>query len=464
MGWKDICDEFAAQEAETLKKVRTGDWKEYYRQHVVSAEEALSQIRNGEMIVPSHAAAEPKYLFYKLVEMKDQFDHVGILQGLNIGDAPYAAPECYPHFIINSFFLGKNNRKALQEGRGEIIPIHFYAQPVAMRDGYVPVDVGLIQVTPPDEDGFVWMGTSCDQTRVICNKARITIAQVNNQLPHVCGDTKLPVECIDYFVEHDEPIYELPFIKSDDPISEAIGKNIAGLIEDGACLQMGQGSVPNAILKFLENKKDLGIHTEVFSDNLIPLIEKGVITGNRKTVFPGKIVATFIQGTQDLYKYSDYNELIQLMPVNFTNDVGIIAQNDNVVAINSALEVDCMGQVVADSIGSKMFSGVGGQLDFLRGGEQSKNGKPIIALPSTAKHGEVSRIVGALKPGTPVTTTRQDVHYVVTEYGVADLFGKSLTQRSKALIDIAHPKFREQIDREFFEYRKAAGQIYFSDR
>lgn len=436
-------------------------WRETYKERCVSAEEAISHIKNGDMIVPAHAAAEPRYLFNKLVEMKDQFENVGILQGLNIGDAPYAAEDCYPHFIVNSFFLGKNNRKACQEGRGEIIPIHFYAQPIAMRDGYVPVDVGFMQVTPPDEDGYVWMGTSCDQTKVVINKARFTIAQVNKNMPHVCGDTKIPVEDIDFYVEHDEDIYELPFISSDDPVAEKIGYYISTLIDDGACLQMGQGSVPNAILKFLEDKKDLGIHTEVFSDNLIPLVEKGVVNCSRKNIDTGKIVATFIQGTKNLYKYADYNEMISLRPVDYTNDVGVIASNDNVVAINSALEVDCQGQVVADSIGPKMFSGVGGQLDFLRGAEQSKNGKPIIALPSTAKHGTISRIVGMLKPGTPVTTTRQDVHYVVTEYGIADLFGKSITQRSKALIEIAHPDFREQIDKEFFEYRKAAGQKYF---
>ena len=231
------------------------DWKEYYKSRVVTAEEALSQIRDGEMVMPSHAAAEPKYLTYKMVEMKDRFHNVGILQGLNIGDAPYAAEDCYKHFVIKSFFYGANNRKCLQEGRGETSPIHFYAQPVAMRQHAVPVDVGLIQVTPPDEDGYVNMGTSCDQTAEIVRLARITIAQVNKNMPHLCGATKIKVTDIDYFVEHDEDIYELPFITSDDPVSEKIGYYISTLIEDGACLQMGQGKVPNAILKFLEHKK-----------------------------------------------------------------------------------------------------------------------------------------------------------------------------------------------------------------
>ena len=224
---------------------------------------------------------------------------------------------------------------------------------------------------------------------------------------------------------------------------------------------MGQGKVPNAILKFLEHKKDLGIHTEVFSDNLIPLVKKGVVNGQAKQIDKGKIVATFVQGTKDLYKFVDNNPMIQLIPVDYTNNVGIIAQNDNVVAINSALEVDLMGQVVADSVGSKMFSGVGGQQDFLRGAEQSKNGKPIIALPSTAKNDTISRIVAGLKPGTPVTTTRNEVHYVVTEYGIADLFGKSINQRAEALINIAHPKFRDQLRKDFEQYQREAGRIYF---
>ena len=393
--------------------------------------------------------------------MKDQFHDVGILQGLNIGDAPYAAEDCYKHFVIKSFFYGANNRKCLQEGRGETIPIHFYAQPVAMRQHAVPVDVGLIQVTPPDEDGYVNMGTSCDQTAEIVRLARITIAQVNKNMPHLCGATKIKVTDIDYFVEHDEDIYELPFITSDDPVSEKIGYYISTLIEDGACLQMGQGKVPNAILKFLEHKKDLGIHTEVFSDNLIPLVKKGVVNGQAKQIDKGRIVATFVQGTKDLYKFVDNNPMIQLMPVDYTNNAGVIAQNDNVVAINSAIEVDLMGQVVADSVGNKMFSGVGGQQDFLRGAEQSKNGKPIIALPSTAKNDTISRIVAGLKPGTPVTTTRNEVHYVVTEYGIADLFGKSISERSEALIAIAHPKFRDQLREEFKQYQKDAGRIYF---
>ena len=437
------------------------DWKTIYKERTVSAEEALSHVKSGDSVVPAHAAAEPQYLINKLLERKDQLEGVRITQGLNIGDAPYAAPEYKDAFVNVSFFCGKNNRKCIQEGRGKFLPIHFYAQPRAIREGILPCDIALVQVTPPDENGYVNMGTSCDQTRVAIEKARVAIAQVNQNMPHLCGDTLVHVSDIDYFVEYDEDIYEIPLISSDDPVAEKIGYNISTLIEDGATLQMGQGTIPNAILKFLEDKKDLGIHTEVFSDNLIPLVKAGIVNGRRKSINRGKIISTFVQGTKELYEYVDNNNMIQLMPVDYTNDVAVIAKNDNMVAINSALEVDLMGQVVADAIGSKTFSGVGGQLDFLRGAEQAKNGKPIIALPSTAKGGEISRISAVLKPGTPVTTTRQDVHYVVTEYGIAYLFGKTIKQRAEALINIAHPKFRDQLREEFQDYCKSAGQLYF---
>lgn len=436
------------------------EWKTIYEERTVSAEEALRHVKSRDWIVPSHAVAEPKYIFKKLLERKDELQDVRIAQGLNQGDAPYAAPEYKDSFRIVSFFAGKNNRTAIQEGRADFLPIHFYAQPRAIQEGLIPCDIALIQVTPPDENGYVNLGTSCDQGRVAIEKSRLTIAQVNKNMPHLMGDTLVHVSDIDYFVEYDEDIYEIPFINSDDPVSEKIGYNISTLIEDGATLQMGQGTIPNAILHFLYEKKDLGIHTEVFSDNLIPLIKAGIVNGRRKSINRGKIIATFVQGTKDFYKYVDNNNMIQLMPVHYTNDVGIIAQNDNMVAINSALEVDLTGQVVADSIGPKTFSGVGGQLDFLRGAEQSKNGKPIIALPSTAKGGEISRISAVLKQGTPVTTTRQDVHYVVTEYGIAYLYGKPISERAKMLINIAHPKFREQLREEFKDFYKNAGQIY----
>lgn len=428
------------------------DWKTIYKERLVTAEEALSHIQSGDFVVPSHAAAEPQYLMRKMVERKDELKDVKIVQGLNQGEAPYAHPELHGHFDCHSFFLGKANREAVRNGRGEFVPIHFYAQPRAFRDGIIPVDTAIISCTPPDEEGYVNMGLSCDQTRVVVTKARTSIAQVNDKMPRTCGDTRLHVSEIDYFVEYSEEPIQIPLIRSDDPVAEKIGYHIATMIKDGDTLQMGQGKVPNAILQFLENKKDLGIHTEVFSDNLMPLIEAGVVNGKAKTINNGKIVATFIQGTRKLYDFVNENDMVLMKPVDYTNDVGVIAQNDNMVAINSALEVDLMGQVVADSIAHKVFSGVGGQLDFLRGAEQSKGGRPIIALPATAKNGAVSRISAVLKPGTPVTTTRQDVHYVVTEYGIAALFGKSIRERAKALIAIAAPQFREQLEADFKKY------------
>ncbi|MDR2088637.1 MAG: 4-hydroxybutyrate CoA-transferase [Clostridiales Family XIII bacterium] len=430
------------------------DWKRIYKERVVSAEEAVSRIKSHDAIVPSHAAGEPKYLINKLTERAAELEGVEIWQGLNVGNAPYAQEEFVGRFINMSFFLGKNNRKAIQSGRGEFIPIHFYAQPRAIREGRIRCDVALIQCTPPNGAGYVNMSLSCDQTRVAVENAGLSIAQVNSRLPWVCGDTSLHVSEIDCFVEYDEDPYEIAPIDGDDPLAERIGVHIANLIEDGDCLQMGQGKIPNAILKLLSGKKDLGIHTEVFSDNLIPLIESGVVNGARKSINRHKIIATFVQGSKQLYRYIDKNDMICMKPVEYTNDVAVIAQNDHMVAINSALEVDLMGQVVADSIGPKTFSGVGGQLDFLRGAEQSKGGKPIIALPSTAKNGAVSRIVACLAPGTPVTTTRQDVHFVVTEYGAANLFGLPVRERGKQLVNIAAPQFREQLERDFFEYYK----------
>jgi 4-hydroxybutyrate CoA-transferase len=434
------------------------DWNRIYKERTVRAEEAVSRIKSHDAIVPSHAAGEPKYLINKLLERADSLEGVEIWQGLNIGDAPYAREEFAGRFVNISFFLGKNNRQAVQSGRGEFVPIHFYAQPRAIRDGRIRCDVALIQCTPPNEDGYVNMSLSCDQTQVAVETAKLSIAQVNGRLPWVCGDTMLHVSQIDCFAEYDEDPYEIAPINGDDPIAERIGGHIADLIDDGDCLQMGQGKIPNAILKRLNDKKDLGIHTEVFSDNLIPLIESGVVNGARKSVNKHKIIATFVQGSKQLYRYIDKNDMICLKPVDYTNDVAVIAQNDHMVAINSAIEVDMMGQVVADSIGPKTFSGVGGQLDFLRGAEQSKGGKPIIALPATAKHGAISRIVACLAPGTPVTTTRQDVHYVVTEYGAANLFGVPIRERAKRLVSIAAPQFRERLEKDFFEYYKRIGE------
>lgn len=433
------------------------DWKTYYHQRVVSAAEAVSHIKSGDWIFPSHAASEPEYLFDALLKRSDTLRDVRIWQGLNIGAAKYAAPEYKGIFKVSSVFLGAGNREAVQNGRGEFTPMAFSLQPRAVRSGVLPVDVYLGQVSPPDEDGYCSFGLSVDFARSCVESAKLKIVQVNRNMPRTCGETKVHVTELDWFVEADTPLYELPLIDGSDPVVDKIGTNIAGMIEDGATLQMGQGKIPNAILKCLTDKKNLGIHTEVFSDNLLPLIKAGVINGARKTINKGKIISTFIQGTRALYDFADGNEMIQLRPVNYTNHVGIIAQNDNMVAINSALEVDMTGQVAADSMGTTLYSGIGGQLDFIRGAALSKNGKPIIALPATAKKGAVSRIVACLRAGTPIATPRNDIFYVVTEYGVATLFGKCLRDRAKALINIAAPQFREDLERDFFEIYKKAG-------
>lgn len=433
------------------------DWKEYYKSRLVSAEEAVSHIKSGDWIFPSHAASEPEYLFDALLKRNGELKDVRIWQGLNIGTAKYAQPEYAESFKVSSVFLGAKNRECIQSGRGEFTPMAFSLQPRAVRTGAVPCDVYLGQVTPPDDEGYCSFGLSVDFARSCVEAAKLKIVQVNRNMPRTCGDTKVHVTELDYFVEADTPLYELPLIDSSDPIVDKIGANIASLIDDGATLQMGQGKIPNAILKCLGDKKDLGIHTEVFSDNLLPLIEKGVINGARKSINKGKIISTFIQGTRALYDFADGNEMVQLHPVDYTNHVGVIAQNDNMVAINSAIEVDLTGQVAADSMGMTLFSGIGGQLDFIRGAALSKGGKPVIALPATAKKGTISRIVARMQPGTPIATPRNDIFYVVTEHGIAELFGKCLRDRAKALISIAAPQFREDLERDFFELYKKSG-------
>jgi 4-hydroxybutyrate CoA-transferase len=386
-----------------------------------------------------------------LVRRKDELRDVRIWQGLNIGEASYAAPECAGSFIVSSVFVGKNNRACVREGRGKYTPMSFSDEPAALRGGFVPCDVWMGTVSPPDDMGYCTFGVSTDFARSAVESAKYAIALVNPNMPTTCGDTQVHVSEINCFVEADPPLYRAAKADDSDETVDRIGKNIAALIEDGDTVQMGLGSMPNAILRYLMDKKDLGVHTEVFSDNLIPLIEAGIITGAKKKLNPRKIVTTFMLGTEALYKFVHKNDMIHLMPVNYTNHVGVIAQLDHIVAINAALEVDLMGQVASDSVGNLQFSGVGGQLDFIRGAGAAEHGKPVIALRSTAKNGTVSRISALLKQGTPVTTTRNDVRWVVTEYGAVNLFGKSLDERAKGLIAIAHPRFREGLEKEFWE-------------
>jgi len=346
-----------------------------------------------------------------------------------------------------AYFVGPNAREAVNDGRAEYIPIYLFEIGKLILDGFYPVDVVLCNLSPPDEHGFCSFGPGVDITKPAAEKARYVIAQINRQVPRTLGDSFIHVRKLSHIVEVDEPLKEMPGAGEVSATSLKIGQHIAALIEDGATMQMGIGEIPDAVLASIQSHKDLGIHTEMFSDGVMNLIDKGLVTNARKTLHRGKVVAGFVLGSHRLNEYIDNNPIFEFHPQYYVNDPFVIAQNEKMVAINSAIEVDLTGQVSADSIGTYIYSGFGGQVDFIRGAAYSKGGKPIIALPSTAKGGEVSRIVDKLKPGAGVVTNRADVHYVVTEFGVASLHGKSLQERARELIAVAHPKFREELER-----------------
>jgi len=418
----------------------------------MSADEAVKLVKSGDRVATTHAPGEPKVLTDALCRYADQggIENVKIWQGLNLSDAVYAQEKYADKLIVDSCFVGAGVRKAIDEGRGYYAPASVSMLERMFQDGNVPLDGVFANVTPPDENGYVNLGISVDYTSPAIKNCKYVIAQVNREMPWIPGmDNTFHVSQFAAFVEADLTPWVIDPIDDTDPISTKIGEHIAELIPDGACLQMGQGKVPNAILKLLADKKDLGVHTEVFSDNLIPLIEKGVVTGMRKNIHKGKIVAMFVQGSKELYKYVDKNDLFFMAPGPYTNNPCVIAQNDDVCAINSAIEVDLTGQVNCAFQGMHHYSGMGGQLDFLRGAAFSKGGKPIICLPSTAKRGTVSRIIPQMLQGTPVTTPRVDIHWVVTEYGAVNLFGKSTSARAEMLIGIAHPDFRDQLQNEW---------------
>jgi 4-hydroxybutyrate CoA-transferase len=352
-----------------------------------------------------------------------------------------------PHFRHNAFFIGHNVREAVNDGRADYTPVYLSEVEGLFESGAMPLDVALIQVSPPDAHGFCSFGVGVDTTLTAAKCAKFVIAQVNDQMPRTYGDSFIHVSKIDAFVESSRPLCQLPVEKITD-LHVAIARNVAGLIEDGAVLQTGIGGIPNAVLPFLMDRKDLGVHSELVTDGIIPLIEAGVINGARKNFNPRKIISGFALGTKKLFDFVDNNPIFEFQPNSYTNDPIRIAQNDNMVAINSALQIDLSGQVCSDSLGTYFYSGIGGQVDFLRGASRSKGGKPIIALPSTAKNGEISRIVAQLTPGSGVVTSRGLTRYVVTEFGVAFLHGKSIRERAKALIGIAHPTFRD----ELYEY------------
>lgn len=422
-------------------------WINQYENRVVKAEEAVRHIQSNQRLFLTGNCSVPQKVLAALVDYAPNLENVEICQALTVGTADYVKPELQGHLRVNTMFISANVRKAVHEGRADYTPVLLSEFPLLFKRKILPVDVALIHVSPPDEHGFCSYGIEVGLTKSVAESATTIIAEVNQQMPRTLGDSFIHVSRLTYMVPTDYDLPEMPMgEEGESEIYQKIASYVSELIPDGATMQMGIGAIPDAVLKHLFEKKDLGIHTEMFSDGVIDLVNAGVLTNSRKTLHPGKIIAGFILGTKKLYKWVDDNPLIELHPTEYVNDPFIIAQNDRMVAINSAIEVDLTGQVCADSIGHRLFSGVGGQLDFIYGASRSKGGVPIIALPSTAK--DISRIVATLKPGAGVVTTRNHVHYVVTEYGIADLYGKTIRQRAQALINIAHPQFREELTRQ----------------
>jgi len=416
------------------------DWKRKYAKKIMSAEAALKQVQNGDRVVVGHACGEPPTLVEALVARAPELKGVEVVHMVAMGPAKYAQPGMEGSFLHNSLFVGATSRKAIAEHRALHTPCFFSEIPRLFTWRILPVDVTLLQVAPPDADGYCSLGVSVDYTLASARSDRVTIAQMNSFMPRTLGD-KIHLDELNCIVQQDEPLIELkPPVIGD--VEKAIGENVAKLIEDGSTLQMGIGAIPDAVLLFLKDKKDLGVHTEMFSDGIVALAEAGVVTNRKKTINTGKFVATFLMGTRKLYDFVDGNPDVVMRPVDYTNDPAVIGQHDRMVSINAALQVDLMGQVNAEMIGRNQFSGVGGQVDFVRGASRSKGGKSIIALPATAAQGTVSRITCELDRGSAVTTSRNDVHYIVTQYGSADLRGKSIRERAYALIAIAHPDFQ----------------------
>jgi len=423
-----------------------------YNKKVVSAEEAVKVIIPGDRIILQGGCGVPFALVNAMVQRKDELHDVEIVHILTVGELPYLRPEMEGHFRHNAYFMGANSRKSVNEGRADFTPIYLYEYPLLFTQGIIPLDIAFIHVSPPDEHGFCSYGVDVGPIKNPADRAKTIIAQVNSKMPRTLGDSFIHINKINYIVEVDDAIRELPQVEKDLPpeieeIFKNIGYHISELIENGSTLQMGIGAIPDSVLNFLYNKKALGIHSEMFSDGIIGLVEAGIITNERKSIHKGKIICGFVLGTKKLFDFIDNNPLIEFHPQEYVNDPFVIAKNDKMVAINSAIEVDITGQVCSDSIGTRLFSGFGGQVDFIRGAAHSNGGKPIIALPSTTKDGKNSKIVTQLKPGAGVITNRADVHYVVTEYGSAQLFGKSIRQRVKELINIAHPQFRDELQK-----------------
>lgn len=420
------------------------DWQRSHPVKSTDVESAVRAIRPGRRILIGSGAAEPMALVEALVTHGRHLVDNEIVHLLTLGPAPYVRPEFSRQFRHIAFFIGANVRDAVQDGRADFLPVFLSEIPELIRTRRVRVDVALVQVSPPDRHGYVSLGVSVDIVRAAVNAAELVIAQVNHDMPRTHGDSFVPVSLIDHLVAGDAPLLEL-LAEPPGPVECEIGRHVATLVPDAATLQTGIGAIPNAVLDQLSDRRDLGVHTEMLSDGLMQLALSGAITGKAKTVLPGKMVTSFVMGSRALYEWVHDNPAIEMRPSDFTNDPWTIARNDRMVAINSALAVDLTGQVAADTLSGKFFSGIGGQVDFVRGAARSRGGRSIIALPSTAKSGTISRIQAMLDPGTGVVTSRGDVRYVVTEYGIADLWGKNIRERATALIAIAHPDFRREL-------------------
>lgn len=431
------------------------NWQALYADRIMSAEDAVREIRSNSHLFLTGNCSVPQQVLSALAARAPNLTNVEIIQVLTVGSAEYVSPEMAGHIRVNTLFISDNVRKAVNEGRADFTPCFLGEVPGLFKSGRLPIDVALIQVTPPDEHGFCSLGVEVGVTKSAAQAARRIIAEINPNMPRTLGDAFIHVSKLTTIVPVDYRLPETPMGASDE-ITDRIADHVAGLIPDYATLQTGIGAVPDAVLRRLTDRKDLGIHTELFSDGVIDLVNRGVITGERKTLHPGKIIAGFMLGTQRLYDFVHDNPIVEMHPTEYVNDPFIVAQNDRMVAINSAIEIDITGQVCSDSIGPRLYSGVGGQVDFIYGAARSKGGIPIIAMPAVLRKGDgknISKIVAMLKQGAGVVTTRNHVHYVVTEYGVADLYGKTIAQRAEALISVAAPEFRDELTQQARELR-----------
>ena len=429
------------------------DWKKLYNSRKCTADEAVKSIKSGNRVALAHAVAEPAILVDAMVANADEYKDVEVCHMVTLGKGAYSKPEMKEHFRFNGWFTSPATRDSIAQGHGDFTPVFFHEIPNYIRKGIFSIDVFMVMVSPPDEHGYCCIGVSSDYTKQGIESAKIVLAEVNDQVPVVFGDTFVHVSQIDKFVETSHPLFELGLPKIGE-VELAIGKNCAELIDDGSTLQLGIGAIPDAVLQSLKDKKDLGIHSEMISDGVVDLFEAGVVNNSKKGLHKGKMIVTFLMGSKRLYDFARENPAIEMHTVDYVNNPVVVAQNTNLVCINSCLAVDFMGQVVSDSIGTKQFSGVGGQVDFVRGAAMSLDGKgkAIIAMPSVAnkKDGSmVSKITPYIDHGAAVTTSRQDVDYIVTEYGIAPLKGKTLKDRARNLINIAHPDFREELKVEF---------------